>query len=340
MTAPTTTPAAEQYLADVERELADLPAEERAELLEDLGLHLAALEEEADERPLAARLGSPGEYAAELRVAAGLPPRSAAGATGGRLGQGAHLARHAAASVADSSVVREIRSFVPQLRPAWWVLRGYLVVLVPRLWHIDGTRDFPVPTLLGSHLVGGAAVALAIVMSVMLGRRRLPRFGTVAVLALDLVILLGAVNLLHDGQWRSANSRVVYVTANPGYPFVDSPLITEAHGPVTNILAFSPDGKPLDGVLLFDQDGRPLLSGQQRWFADHCRRVLSAPRALDGTPVPFSYPKQYVLDPEGRTLSGSPLTPGQCKALTTPKVVLPVFPKPAPQPVAKPVVKK
>ena len=76
MTAPTTTPAAEQYLTEVERELADLPADERAELLEDLAMHLAALQEEPDDRSLTERLGSSASYAAELRSAAGLPVRA------------------------------------------------------------------------------------------------------------------------------------------------------------------------------------------------------------------------------------------------------------------------
>jgi hypothetical protein len=331
MNAPTTTAAAQDYLAAVERELADLPVDDRSELLDDLAMHLSALGEEADDRPLTARLGSPTDYAAELRAAAGLPARSVASDAGRRV-----QVLAAAHRLGDSRAVREVLAFLPQLRPAWWVLRGYLVVLVPRLWHIDGTRDFPVPALLGSHLVGGAAVALAVVISVMIGRRRLPRLGTLAVVALDLAVLLGAVNLLHDAQWRSDRHQLVYVAASGGNRFVDSPLITEAHGPVTNILPFTADGKPLSGVLLFDQDGRPLVTGQQHWFADRCRRVLTPPRAADGTPIAFSYPKQYALDPEGKTLGGGQVTAGQCVALTTPKVPVPVLPTPAASQVPKP----
>ena len=76
MTAPTMTTEAAAYLAAVEHELADLPADERAELLEDLAMHLQAVEEEHDERPLEVRLGSAVAYASELRTAAGLPPRA------------------------------------------------------------------------------------------------------------------------------------------------------------------------------------------------------------------------------------------------------------------------
>jgi hypothetical protein len=337
MTAPTTTPAAEQYLADVEHELADLPAEERAELLEDLAMHLSALEEEGDERPLATRLGSAADYAAELRLAAGLPARSAGADEEGRLMVGTRLLWQAATAARDSRVVREVWSFLPQLRPAWWVLRGYLVVLVPRLRHVDSNRDFPVPALLGSHLIGGAAVVLAVVVSVTLGRRRLPRFGIVALLALDLLVLGAAVDVAQSALART-RPHVTFISSSPGNPFVDSPLITR-QGPVTNILAFAADGTALTGVLLYDQDGRPLETGSQQWFPDECRRVLEAPRAVDGTGVPFSYPKQYVLDPEGKTVIGDPLRAGQCKPLTTPKVSLPVFPKPSPAAAAKPAAK-
>ena len=323
MTAPTTTPAAEQYLAEVEHELADLPADERAELLEDLAMHLAALQQEPDDRTLTERLGSSASYATELRSAAGLPPR-ASDSSGTRT----RWLRTTAAAVRTSGAVRGLRSFLPQLRPAWWVLRGYLLVAVPSLWNIDGSRDFPVPAPAGSHLLGVILVSLAVVASVAVGRRQLSRFLALGVVAVNLVLLVGAANLLQDWAWRSADNRVVFVDARTD-AFVDSPLITD-RGPVTNILAFDVNGKPLQGVLLYDQDGRPLSTGVQKWFADHCRRVVAPPRAADGTPVSNSYPKPYVLDPEGMTLSGNPVQPGQCTASTAPHVVVPVFPKTAP----------
>jgi hypothetical protein len=327
MTAPTTTPAAEQFLAQVETELADLPAEDRAELLEDLSLHLAAIAEDADERPLSTRLGSPTDYAAELRAAAGLPTRS----TGDVRRRANGRMRRLAVATWESRALRETWVLLAQLRPAWWVLRGYLVVAVACLWKIDGSSDFPVPAPADSHLLGVSLVLIAIVASVALGRLQLTRVTTLGVVVANVLALVGAGNLLADYEWRSADNVIVRVASNESELFVDSPLVTKQHGPVTNIFAFGPDGKPLEGVLLFDQDGRPLLSGRQLWFKDGCRRVLSAPRAADGTPVPFSYPKPYVLDPEGKTLSGLPLTPGQCKPLMAPKILPPVLAKqPAP----------
>jgi hypothetical protein len=65
------------YLDQLRRELADLPAAEVEEIVQDLEPQLAATAEELgaelSEATLAERLGTPAEYAAELRAAMGLP---------------------------------------------------------------------------------------------------------------------------------------------------------------------------------------------------------------------------------------------------------------------------
>lgn len=70
------------YLAGLRVALADLPEAEVAEILDDVGAHLADVVAdirsggaEADPAALTARLGTPTDYAAELRAAAGYPPR-------------------------------------------------------------------------------------------------------------------------------------------------------------------------------------------------------------------------------------------------------------------------
>jgi uncharacterized membrane protein len=72
------------YLARVRTALADLPASEIEEILEDVRPHLAELEAELGEgarvEALIERLGTPESYAAELRVSGGYPP-AAEGAT-------------------------------------------------------------------------------------------------------------------------------------------------------------------------------------------------------------------------------------------------------------------
>jgi uncharacterized membrane protein len=66
-----------EYLAGVRAELADLPAAEVEEILEDIGAHLAEVAAEFGEDvsvdTLTERLGTPEQYASELRTAAGYP---------------------------------------------------------------------------------------------------------------------------------------------------------------------------------------------------------------------------------------------------------------------------
>ncbi len=329
MTAPTTTGAAQQYLAEVEVALADLPAEDRAELLDDLAMHLSAVEAEDDGRTLAARLGSSSDYAAELRSSAGLPARgdlrrSSRASARARLRQRWDVLN-------EHRWVREVLDFLSALRPAWWALRGYLVVLIPTLRPVNGTRDFPVPSVFGSHIVGLALVLAAVVASVALGRRQLPRGAAAAVVAANIVLALLALGLADDARsrlsYRGAAVTTASLTAPEAFP------LTSVHGPVTNIFPYAEDGTPLTGVLLFDQDGRPLRSSEQRWWSDACPRVIAAPLAADGVAVPFSYPHAYVAEREG----GAP----PCTAALTPAVPLPVFgptatPAASPSPAASP----
>jgi hypothetical protein len=325
MSAPPLSPGirqAQDYLAAVEHELADLPVEDRSALLEDLALHLDALAAEDDDRPIAVRLGPPAAYATDLRAAAGLPPRGG----GGRLttaGLRQRLGRVLAVPVAG-----EVRRLIGELRPAWWVLRGYLLVLVPSLLDQDGARDFPVPAPFDSPVLGVPLVVLAVAGSVALGRRTLPLVPRVLVVVGGVV--LAAMPL---AIWQSASADGLTRAASyepPYQPATDRALGTypllSRYGPVTDVLPYAADGTPLEGVLLYDQDGRPLDVGVQGWWADNCARVLDQPRAADGVPVPFSFPQSYVLDPRGVDLYGAPLS-GQCVAdLPRPEVPLPAFP--------------
>jgi hypothetical protein len=78
----TTTPTAvAEYVAGIQEALADLPAAEVEEIVEDIGQHLSEvageLGEEVSVEALTARLGPPQQYASELRAAAGYPPAAA-----------------------------------------------------------------------------------------------------------------------------------------------------------------------------------------------------------------------------------------------------------------------
>jgi hypothetical protein len=245
MTTTTGTHPAQAFLAAVAAHLADLPDADRGALLEDLGMHLSALEEEPDERPVEVRLGPPAAYAAELRAAAGLPPAP----RHGRLWSGA-VSRTWWRS--GTVVVREVRALLPQLLPAWWVLRGYLVVLLPSLLGVSSERDFPVPAPLGSHFLGSLLVLAAVVGSVALGRRSIARPLMALVVLADVLLMGAAVTLVLDAPHRLTVRHAV--ATPPPNLFSDSPLVTQ-HGPVTDVFAYTTGGRPLSSVLLYDQDG-------------------------------------------------------------------------------------
>lgn len=314
MTTPTLSSQARDYLTAVERELADLSVEERTDLLEDLALHLTAVEEEHDERTLSLRLGDPAAYAAELRTAAGLPSRTV------------RRRRPSLRRITDIALVQEARAFVPQLAPGWWVLRGYLVVLLASLQHVSGSRDFPIPTPAGSRALGVGLVLLAVAASVAIGRRGGPLAARVLVIAVDVVIVALAFQVAATAPERLALHSVRLVDRTDESLRL-SPLATR-HGQVTNLFVYAADGTPLTDVLLYDQDGRPLLSGRQLWWPDHCRRLLVPPTDLTGAPVANAYPQHYVLDPAHLTLSGAPAAPNQCtptvaRPKLTPAIVTP-----------------
>lgn len=318
MTAPIAPGAAQEardYLADVDRELADLPAEERAALLEDLEAHLAALAEEGDDCPIVIRLGSPAAYAEELRAAAGLPVQGSVRPSPRR-----DEVRRLLARVEAHPVTGEVRRLWAELRPAWWVLRGYLLIALPCA--LADQWDFPVPAPLGSRVLGLLLVPAAIAGSVALGRRQLTpsatRLLTVGGSVLALLSFVVAVGGTSSPSYDVGYATpVVYDQAVGEYPLVSR------YGPVTDVLPYAADGTPLEDVLLYDQDGRPLQVGLQEWWADGCSRVLRQPLAADGVPVPHAFPQTYVLDPAG----GGFADPALCDAAAgRPEVSLPIFP--------------
>ena len=302
MTTGTISREGRDYLAAVEAALADLPADDRAALLEDLALHLAELGTDTEGIPLSLRLGTPASYAAELRTAAGLPERRVPAEEHGTGSLQRWWDEHGPA----------VTAYVRSLRPTWVLARGPLVVAL--LAAVLGLLSLPSLLLLS---VGAAALSLALEQRVRSGTgRRLLLAGDVALGVLALPVALAAAGaVLNQG-----GGGTVYTELPPRYE-LESP-----YGPVTNIHPYSSDGKPLSGVLLFDQDGRPLRTATQEWWADGCERVVDHPRAADGVAVEFSYPQRYVLAPG----SGGP---GCAGAVTPPPVPLPSF---APAPPAPP----
>ncbi len=127
MTVTTVPSEVSRYLDAVRALLADLPADEREELLADLAVHLQEVSAETDE-PLELTLGPPAAFAAELLASSGQAYVLSGRGWGWLSGLGP--ARRAWERVQASAATRWVRALLPELRPGWWVLRGYLGVLV------------------------------------------------------------------------------------------------------------------------------------------------------------------------------------------------------------------
>jgi hypothetical protein len=247
------------YMAGVADELDDLPESERRELLEDLEQHLMEVAAEAD-GDLVERLGPPEIYAAELRASAGIQPRGEPPERSLRRRLADRLARSGPGrlvrSVAATEAARSVRGFLPELRPGWWVLRGYLAVVIAAVLWEDRAYPFArvlVPRVYGP-LIGLVLVGLAIWFSVRLGRRAAlsrsaRRMSVVSSLG---VILLGLMALGQVDRGVVPIEALSVESPSPGY-------LQHADGaPIANICPFAADGTPLSGVLLFDQSGRPI----------------------------------------------------------------------------------
>lgn len=250
-------PAIADYLGEVRNHLGDIDTEELDELLEDLELHLRQVREDSDD-DFETVLGSPAAFAAELRRSAGLADAPAA-ARGGRLGATeAKLAAHAdraTAAIGSHPWYQATRAFLPELRPAWWVARGYLVVALLAVITTDGSPFGALPFLrvFGSAPFGTLLAAAAVVQSIRLGRsRQLTRAQGRTAQVVTVLALLGAFVGFASAQ---SGGPVVYGDEY-GYPAYE--LQRDFTILPANIHAYDLDGNPLGQVLLYNEIGQPI----------------------------------------------------------------------------------
>jgi hypothetical protein len=189
VTASVVPPQVLQFVREVRAALDDLAPEEVDELTEGLA---ADLSEGVDESP---SLGDPAAYAAELRAAAGLPPREprpdpSALATVATLDRRALDA--AGAWLARQGWWPPVRDFLVDLRPAWWVARGWA------FWELVRPVEVAMGSVLPTTTASAAVLALFVVASAQFGRRTRDARGgrRVVVTAVNVVAVLCLVPAL------------------------------------------------------------------------------------------------------------------------------------------------
>ena len=248
------------YVAAVRAALGDLPPAVVDELLEDLPEHLTEVQAEGT-GTLRDRLGAPEAYASELRTTAGFvggfpdPPP-------GRRWEVPREAVATARRVLDQADVRvgpvigyeKASDFLILLRPAWWVLRGYLAAMAI-VWLFDDSRNHGLlPRLGGSTLLALVWLAGCVAVSILIGRQargwsQWPRY---ALRAGTVLLVLFAISgfVTADSDTRDYGSYPVgdYGGGNP-------------YSGVQDVYVYDSQGHLVQGARLFDQDGSPIQLG-------------------------------------------------------------------------------
>jgi hypothetical protein len=303
-----------EYAEEVREALADLPAADREALLEDLDDHLAEVAAEPG-MTLEDRLGPPEEYAAELRAAYGGRPAARPRRMTDRVRtRVSRVLRTAHARSLRLVPYRQAVAFAPELRPAWWVLRGYVIAL----FLLAGVG----PNRLTPGDLAAWAFTLAVVWaSVWAGRRSAPgmRAWGKGLLgagnALAAIVLLGA---LADPPVQAEEGSVTFATgvqygmAEPYGVRIENVAAGPGDSGVYNIVPYSEDGTPLRNVRLYDQNGRPIVTDPEMYGQ-------SVVIPCDGEPpMRNSYPLQ--LRPSEEMPGSGMLSPDAAPACVVPSL--------------------
>lgn len=291
MIAPTATDDIRAFVAEVATYFDDLPPHDRDELLEDLEQHLRELAVE-DDAALAAELTSAAAYADELRRSAGLPERPDVDGRPSRRRRVLDAVAERWQRVARQPQVAPVLEFLPQLRPAWWVLRAWVLVVTVAMVLGGGPwyRHAPIP---GRSLLGLLALAGVVATSVKAGRDGADRTvlwrladGVAGVAAVVLIVASAAV----------AAPQVQYVPV--GHEEWQPPILRHPDGePITNLYLYDLDGEPLTDVLVHDGLGRPVEIGDLPAAGFEDIETVHR-RDRFGVPVRHLYPlEQYLLEP-------------------------------------------
>lgn len=259
------------YAAAVRASLADLGPEVVDDLTDDLDADLAeALADErhvAHGRGLLEQFGSPQAYAAELRAAAGLAPamgpRRRVQLLSDPVEDARRLGRWAIGWLRAHTWWAPVESFLVALRPAWWLLRGWVAYELVAL--VAGVQHW-FPQSLPAFLV----LLGCVVLSVQWGRGAWFQSRGVVWLAttVNVVAVVATLPLLGWVQGQVAEREQVfagYSAGNRNGPdtqtvyrdrAVDGVVVDGVQ--VSNLFVYDAEGNPLTDVQVYDDRGRPV----------------------------------------------------------------------------------
>lgn len=299
------------YAAQVRAHLSDLPSEQVDDLTDGLEADLAEALADPDGRPvtgeiptvptaaggasgevvldLAARFGTPADYAAELRAAAGMP--QAPDADHPDLGPSRweemvawwHEEKKA---MTAHPAWPSVRSFATAVRPAWWVARGWV------LFGILFTLNSHEGTVVAPGTVVEWIVFLGLVwLSVEYGRGRPGVPAPVRHVAVGLSIL-AAVFLL-PGMISMASPPVVQYVDASAYPEPVQDGVYVDGSRATNLFVYDAQGQYLDRAQIFDNQGRAVTVDEPDglWIVSEQSVLHWVPSLdVDGREVPNAFP--------------------------------------------------
>ncbi|MFD6640104.1 hypothetical protein ACFWDN_30290 [Micromonospora chalcea] len=287
------------YVDRVRAALADLPPEVRDELTEELPEHLAEVAAEG-EGTLVDRLGTPEAYAAELRAVAGAQPSRRPT----RFHRLAEARREAATQLRllDRQLGpvlghETVSDFLRPLRPAWWLVRGWLAALIVA-WMVDG-RSGLVPRLDGNSSMGMLLLIGAIVASMWWGRRsagingwrrQLHQIGTAALLLFSFAVL----------------AQVDERADTDVYSSYEQTSVDHRYERIEDVFVYDQQGRLIRDARLFDQNGVPITLGWPSCMAD----TGAVPEMRNTYPycperAPFGPPVSPSIAPPAFAPSGS-----------------------------------
>jgi hypothetical protein len=304
------------YVFAVRAALGDLPESLRDELLEDLPEHLAEVLADG-EGSLTERLGSPEAYAADLRATAGFvggfpdPPTRIRRLVEVR---DRALARLRAADIRFGPLLgyARVSEFLVLLRPAWWVLRGYLAAMV-FAWMLD-TSPQPIgllPRIGGSEVVALLLLGGAILASIWLGRRslRLSTWQRRSLYAGSAVLVLVALGGFVEADGDARSSYYSDVTYDNPYSHIE------------DLFVYDEQGRLVTNARILDQNGEPVRLGNPYCYDDSGNytdvETLTYPYCADRAPFRMpsapATPGEPVDEPEPVPSGSSPAPSGSGK---------------------------